>query len=349
MSELVKPALLGMTLDEIQQSILKFNLPRFTAREIALWIYRRGANSFDQMTNISKNARRLLKEYYIIGGFTPEKTSVSNDGTKKYLFPAQKSRYIETAYIPEKKRHTLCVSSQVGCKLGCLFCMTARQGFQGNLSTGEIINQIVNLPERDQITNLVFMGMGEPFDNTEALLKALTILTADYGLAISPRRITVSTVGLIPGMKRFLEESRCQLAISLHSPFDDERASLMPIENIYPVRQVIEEIRKHTIEKQRRLSFEYILFSGLNDSDAHIKELSRLLNGLRCRINLMKYHPLPDTPLKATNDQSLIAFRDKLDKKGITATIRASRGEDIFAACGLLSTKTLIEKGTAII
>ncbi len=337
---------LGMTPEEISGAIDEYNLPRYTAREIALWIYRRGADSFDDMTNLSKTARNLLKENFIPGGFPPEKVTVSSDGTKKYLFPAQNNRTIETAYIPENKRHTLCISSQVGCKLGCLFCMTARQGFQGNLTAGEIINQVVSLPERGKITNLVFMGMGEPFDNTDAVLKALKILTADYGLEISPKKITVSTVGLIPGMKKFMEESRCQLAISLHSPFDKERSTLMPVETIYPIRKVIDEIKKIDFEKQRRLSFEYILFSDLNDSAAHINELARLLNGLRCRINLMKYHPLPETPLKGTSHKALVEFRDKLNRKGITATIRASRGEDILAACGLLSTKSLLEKET---
>lgn len=344
----MKPYLLGMTLEEINEIILDFKVPRYTAKEIAIWIYQRGATSFDDMTNLSKKTRDKLKDTFEIGGFLPENVSISMDGTKKYLFPAQPSRYIETAYIPEKKRHTLCVSSQVGCKLGCLFCMTARQGFQGNLTAGEIINQIISLPEREKITNLVFMGMGEPFDNTDAVLKALEIITADYGLTINPKKITVSTVGLIPGMKKFIEESRCQLAISLHSPFDDDRATIMPVETVYPIKKVIEEIRKYPFEKQRRLSFEYILFSGFNDSSKHINELARLLNGLRCRINLMKFHPIPGTPLKGTNDKKLVEFRDRLGSKGITSTIRASRGEDILAACGLLSTKALDKNEASI-
>lgn len=348
MPKVEKPGLLGMTLEEISKVIDEFRLPRYIAREIALWMYRRGATSFDQMTNISKSTRNLFKDKFALGRFMPENVSVSSDGTKKYLFPTKNKRYIETAYIPERKRHTLCVSSQVGCKFGCQFCMTARQGFQGNLTSGEIINQIVSLPEREKITNIVFMGMGEPFDNTKVVLKALKILTADYGFAISPRKITVSTIGLIPGMKKFIEESNCQLAISLHSPFDDERATLMPVEKIYPLRNVIKEIKEYSFQKQRRLSFEYILFSGFNDSAKHVNELARLLNGLRCRVNLMKYHTLPDTLLKGTNDKALNEFRDRLDRKGITATIRASRGEDILAACGLLSTKSMLEQNTLI-
>jgi 23S rRNA (adenine2503-C2)-methyltransferase len=336
-----KKLLLGMTLDEITASIAEYDFPRFAAREIALWIYRRGANHFEQFTNISKTARQKLADHFILGTLTPVKVSISGDGTKKYLFSVKTNRYIETAYIPEKKRNTLCISSQSGCKLGCLFCMTARQGFQGHLSVGEIINQIISVPERLEITNLVYMGMGEPFDNIDAVLKSLEIITSDYGLAISPRKITVSTVGLIPGMKRFIEESKCQLAISMHTPFHEERASLMPIENVYPIEEIIEELRRYEFEKQRRISFEYILLKGINDTARHVNQLARILNGIRCRINLIRYHQLPDSPFQSTSENTMLDFRDKLDKKGIVTTIRISRGEDILAACGMLSTKEL--------
>jgi len=334
-----KPVLVGMTLEEIRKACEFFNLPKFAAREIALWIYRRGAIGCEQFTNISKKIRQTLADQFEMGLVPPQKVSISNDGTKKYLFPVHKNRFIETAYIPEVKRHTLCVSSQIGCKLGCLFCMTAHQGFQGHLSTGEMLNQLLSVPEREQITNLVFMGMGEPFDNTEPVLKALEILIADYGMALSPRKITVSTAGLIPGMQRFIRESKCQLAISLHSPFAEERAILMPIEKIYPIHEVIARLKEFTFEKQRRISFEYILFKGFNDSIRHVNQLVRLLNGLRCRINLMRFHSIPDSPLQSTDERILQAFRDKLNAKGIITTVRASRGEDILAACGLLSTR----------
>jgi 23S rRNA (adenine2503-C2)-methyltransferase len=336
-----KSVLLGMTLEEITKSITELELPRFAAREIALWIYRRGATSYEHFSNLSKNARLILSEHFELGLVAPKKVSTSVDGTKKYLFKAKSNRYIESAYIPETKRNTLCLSSQIGCKLGCEFCMTARQGFQGHLSAGEIINQIVSIPEREIITNLVYMGMGEPFDNTETVLKSLEIITADYGLAVSPRKITVSTVGMIPGMKRFIEESKCQLAISMHSPFDEERLQFMPIEKVYPIRSVIEVLKGYTFEKQRRVSFEYIVFKGLNDTPKHVNQLARILNGLRCRINLIRYHEIPGSSLKGTDLKSLQEFRDRLDRKGITTTIRASRGEDILAACGMLSTKEL--------
>jgi 23S rRNA (adenine2503-C2)-methyltransferase len=334
-----KRSLFGLNLKEIEQEITFLGLPSYASREIALWIYNKGATTFDEMSNIPLKARKELSDTFIIGLFPPSKVSKSTDGTKKYLFPTAGSKYIETAYMPEKARHTLCISSQVGCKMGCLFCMTARQGFQGHLKCSEILNQIYSLPEKKELTNLVYMGMGEPFDNTDEVLKSLDILTSDYGPGFNPKKITVSTIGLIPGMKRFIEETKCQLAVSLHSPFDEERAMLMPVENIYPVKKVIDLLKRYDLNKQRRISFEYILFKGINDTKAHINQLARLLNGIRCHINLMHFHPIPGTPLIGTTEQELQEFKNNLNKKGILTTIRASRGLDILAACGMLSTK----------
>lgn len=332
---------MGMTPAEIQTETAHLQLPKFAAREIALWIYRRGARSFDEMTNLSKQGRELLKQDFETGITPYLKVTISKDGTKKYLFPTAKGRFIETAYIPEKKRHTLCISSQIGCKLSCMFCMTGKQGYQGQLSVAEILNQVIAIPEKELITNLVFMGMGEPFDNTEAVLKSLEILTSDFGLAISSRKITVSTVGLLPGMKKFMEKSRCNLAISLHSPFDDEREMLIPVQKKYPIDKVVETLKANKFDRHRRLSFEYIVFKDINDTQKHINQIARLLNGLRCKINLIRFHEIAGTDLKSTDEISVHRFRDKLDEKGITATVRVSRGEDIMAACGLLSTKEL--------
>jgi 23S rRNA (adenine2503-C2)-methyltransferase len=344
--EMEKRNIIGLNLAEITEFVQSKNLPKYIAREIALWIYRRGANSFGQMSNISLSARDLLSENFGIELHDPVKVQESVDGTKKYLFSSLNNKFIETAYMPEVKRNTLCVSSQVGCKMGCRFCMTARQGLQGQLSASDILNQILSLPEKEKLTNLVFMGMGEPFDNIDEVLKALEILVADYGMAISPRKITVSTIGLIPGMRRFVTESKCNLAISLHSPFDEERKKLMPVQRLYPVDQVVDLLKRCDFEKQRRISFEYILFKGLNDTDAHIKQLARLLNGLRCKINLMHYHSIPGTSLIGSDDFSLKQFQQKLNDKGITATVRASRGEDILAACGLLSTGEVVRQNS---
>jgi 23S rRNA (adenine2503-C2)-methyltransferase len=225
--------------------------------------------------------------------------------------------------------------------MGCLFCMTGKQGFQGNLTPGEILNQYRSLPERRKLSNIVYMGMGEPLDNLPAVLRSLEVFTANWGFALSPRRITVSTIGITPAMLEFLNKSEAHLAISLHSPFDEERRKLMPVQQVYPLKEVLKEIRSWDFGRQRRISFEYILFKGYNDSAAHVNELSRILHGIKCRINLIRFHPIPDTPLESPSEKAIEIFRDKLNSKGITTTIRASRGEDIWAACGLLSTKRL--------
>lgn len=336
-----KRNIVGLDLEEITEFTTQQQLPKFQAREIALWLYQKGAKSFDEMTNLSKTARKLLSDNFVIDLSEPDQFKESSDGTRKYLYHAINNKYIETAYMPEEKRNTLCVSSQVGCKMGCRFCMTARQGLQGQLTAGDILNQILSLPEREELTNLVFMGMGEPFDNTDEVLKALKIITADWGIGMSPRRINVSTIGLVPGMKRFIEESNCHLAVSLHSPFNEERQKLMPVQRLYPIEEIIGLLRKADFERQRRISFEYILFKDLNDSDTHVKQMAKLLNGLRCRVNIMHFHSIPNSSLVGADDETLINFRDKLNKKGIIATIRTSRGEDILAACGLLSTGAL--------
>jgi 23S rRNA (adenine2503-C2)-methyltransferase len=339
-----KIALLGKPLTELKELVKSLDLPAFTAGQIAYWLYKTNIQSLDEMTNISKKARSLLAENYSVGATEPIKVQVSGDGTRKYLFPAAAGKFIESAFIPEERRNTLCVSTQVGCKMGCLFCMTGKQGFQANLTSGEILNQLRSLPDRTGITNIVFMGMGEPFDNLEAVMRAQEILTAEYGFAISVRKVTVSTIGIVPAMKVFLEKSKCNLAVSLHTPFDDERRNLMPIQHVYPIKEVIETINLFDLGKYRRVSMEYIVFNGLNDSQRHVKELARLLNKTRCRINLIRFHPVPGVPLPGTDENRLLDFQRALNDKGIVTTIRASRGLDIDAACGLLSTKAMVMK-----
>ena len=333
-----KQILLGMTPEEIQEVVEKLGLPRFTGKQLVDWIYSKRCASFEDMTNLSKNARALLSEHYETGLHAPLKEQLSADGTKKYLFPAGE-HFIEAAYIPDRERATLCVSTQVGCQMDCLFCATGKQGFEQNLSAGDIVNQVLSLPEFDTLTNIVFMGMGEPLNNYENLMRALEILTQEWALGWSPTRITVSTCGVIPNLKRFLTESKCNLAISMHSPFHDERLKLMPIEKNYPIKEVIHLLKQHDWHGQRRLSFEYIVFKGLNDTKEHIKEMARLLGSMRCRVNLIRYHAVPGIPLKSPDNTTMTYFRDALNDKGIIATIRASRGQDIDAACGLLSTK----------
>lgn len=338
----MKERLFGKTLTEIQTLVLELGLPKFTARQITDWLYKKPVSSIDEMTNLSKKTRELLEEKFEFGLIGYTKVQESTDGTKKYLFPTLQNRFVETAMIPESDRRTVCVSSQVGCKMGCLFCFTAKQGFQGQLTAGEIVNQIRSIEEVNEVSNIVYMGMGEPFDNLEEVLKSIEILTSEWGYAMSPRRITVSTIGIIPGMLTFLEKSEAHLAVSLHTPFHEERQKLMPVQVAYPIGEVIDEIKSWDFGRQRRISFEYILFEGLNDTIAHVKELARILEGLKCRINLIRFHPVPGTPLKSPSEKVMQQFKDALNQKGILTTVRASRGQDIYAACGLLSTKELV-------
>jgi len=340
----MKESLFGKTLTEIQQATDSLGLPKFTAKQIADWLYKKRVTSFDEMSNLSKKARALLAETFETGTTFPVSVQESKDGTKKYLFKTEEGSFIESAYIPEAKRNTLCVSSQAGCKMNCTFCATGKQGFQQNLSSAEILNQIVSIPETGKLTNIVYMGMGEPLDNLDEVLKSLEILTAEWGFGWSHRKITVSTIGIIPSLKKFLEKSNVHLAVSLHSPFDDERTELMPANKSYPVKELIKVLKTYPFDRHRRLSFEYIVFNGLNDTPKHVKELARLLNGLNCRINLIRFHAIPGSNLNSTNEKRLLEFKDSLNKKGITTTIRASRGQDIDAACGLLSTKELLKR-----
>ncbi|NPA37857.1 MAG: 23S rRNA (adenine(2503)-C(2))-methyltransferase RlmN [Chlorobi bacterium] len=331
-------ALYGKTLNELKNITGKYGLPGFTAKQIADWLYKKDVESIDKMTNLSKKARAVLKENFTIGLSPHHSFQESADGTKKYLFRVSGGRYIESAYIPDKDRATLCVSSQVGCKMDCAFCMTGKQGFHGQLSSGEILNQIRSLPEYKKLTNVVYMGMGEPLDNIDEVLKSIEILTSDYGYGWSPKRITVSTIGIIPALKKFIETSKAHLAISMHTPFNEERLGLMPVEKVYPIEKVLEVIKSYDFGRQRRISFEYIMFKGLNDTPAHIKGITKLLQGLRCRVNLIRFHAIPGFPHESPSDKTMIRFRDSLSAKGITTTIRLSRGEDIYAACGMLST-----------
>ena len=333
-----KQSLLGMTLNGLKEAVRELGMPAFTGGQIARWLYVQHAHSIAEMTNLSKNNRARLAERYRIGCADPIDAQHSDDGTIKYLFPTVNGKFVETVYIPDNDRATLCVSCQVGCKMNCLFCQTGKQGFEGNLTTGDILNQVYSLPEREKLTNIVFMGQGEPMDNLENVLRATTILTADYGYAWSPKRITVSSVGIRGKLKRFLDESDCHVAISLHSPIAEQRAALMPAQKAMPITEVVDLLRTYDFAHQRRLSFEYIVFGGVNDSPAHAKAIVRLLKGVDCRINLIRFHPIPNIDLHGASDEKMEIFRDYLTAHGVFTTIRASRGQDIFAACGLLST-----------
>ncbi len=338
----MKINLFGKTLSQLEAFVTEKGWPRFTARQLAQWMYKKQATNFEMMTNIPKAVRQILEEECEITLTPPTKVDASVDGTKKYLFPVG-PRFVEAAYLPDRERKTLCVSSQVGCKMGCLFCMTGKQGFQANLTSGEILNQIRSLPEGQELTNLVYMGMGEPLDNLENVLDSLEVLTSDWGWGWSSQRITLSSVGLMPSLQEFIKRSKVRFALSLHTPFEDERRALMPVQMVYPLTEVLDFLR--TIQDDhRRLSIEYICFEGINDTPRHGKELVKILHGLKTRVNLIHFHPIPGSPLKGSSVAAMEAFRDQLNEKGLTATIRRSRGEDIYAACGLLSTKALGKK-----
>ena len=345
----MKIRLLGKNLEELKKLVAEEGLPGFTAKQIAQWLYVKKVRSIDEMTNLSKAARAALSEKYEVGLSEYAGLQISSDGTKKYLFPVKCSHRrglnvktdeseleasaVEAVMIPDDDRATLCVSSQAGCK----FCMTGRQGFHGHMSAADIISQFIAVDESDRLTNAVFMGMGEPLDNYDNVMRTIEILTADWGFAWSPKRITLSTIGVLPNLKRYLEDCKCHLAVSLHDPFAPERLSVMPAQGAWPIQEIIDLIRQYDFTGQRRVSFEYTMFAGFNDTKAHADALIRMLRGLECRMNLIRFHKIPDFPYETSPDVIIENFKTRLNNSGITTTVRASRGEDILAACGMLA------------
>ena len=305
----MKKALLGHNLQELKYIVSLFGLPSFTAKQIADWLYKKRVKSIDDMTNLSKSAREKLSAEYEVGRTEYSGKIISSDGTKKYLFMVG-DRGIETVMIPDDDRYTICVSSQVGCKMGCKFCMTGRQGFHGHLSAAQILSQFLEIDESDKLTNAVFMGMGEPLDNYNAVLKTIEILTSEWGFGWSPKRITLSTIGVLPTLKNYLEDCKCHLAVSLHDPFPEERLSLMPMQKPFPIEETVSLIKQYDFTGQRRVSFEYIMFSGINDTKKHADALVRLLSGLECRINLIRFHKIPDSPFFSPELERIIEFRE---------------------------------------
>lgn len=353
----MKKKLLGKTPSELKAIALEAGLPGYAGGQISKWLYQKKVHSIAEMTDISKEGRERLSEQYEVGAIPFSACNVSSDGTKKYLFPVKCSlrsglnmaenlpednleqSSIEAVMIPEDDRKTLCVSSQAGCKMGCRFCMTGRQGFHGHLSAGDILSQFVSVDEASSLTNTVFMGMGEPLDNYPNVSRAIEILTSPWGFGWSPKRITLSTIGVVPVLKQYLDETKCHLAVSLHDPFGEEREGIMPVQKSFPIEDVVKLIRRYDFSGQRRVSFEYTMFAGFNDDKAHADAIIRLLSRLECRVNLIRFHKIPDFPYESSSRAVMEAFRDRLSRSGITATIRASRGEDIDAACGMLAGK----------
>ena len=331
--------LVGMTFTQLQEVAVENGMPLFAAKQMADWLYVRQVGSIEGMTNLSLKARERLAENYEVGLAAPAHAVSSEDGTVKYLFPVKDGHYVEAVYIPDGERATLCISCQVGCKMGCVFCMTGRQHYTASLSAGEILNQILSLPEKQNLTNVVFMGMGEPLDNLKNVLAVQEILTSSWGFGWSPKRITISTVGLRRELKQLIEGCECHIAVSLHAPTPEKRRELIPAERTFSMTEMIEVLRRYDFSHQRRLSFEYTMFEGVNDSIEDARLLIKALQGLSCRVNLIRFHSIPDSPLRPVREERMVEFRDWLTSHGVFATVRASRGEDIWAACGMLSTK----------
>ena len=334
-----RKALLGMTLPELENLAKETGIPRFQAKQIAKWLYDKRVATIDEMTDLSKKVRETLNRAYTVGREAPSLTTESVDGTKKYLFACHDGNAVESVYIPDHDRATICISSQKGCKMNCSFCMTGKQGFHGNLTAAQIINQVLSIPESEALTNVVFMGMGEPMDNFDEVMKTIEIMTADWGLAWSPKRITVSSIGKLAELRRLAEETSVHIAISVHSPFHEERKSLMPVEHAFAIKDVMALLRNYDFAHQRRLSVEYIMWNGVNDDLRHAEGLERLIKGTSARVNLIRFHAIPGVNLQPASPDKMVAFRDKLNESGIICTIRRSRGEDIMAACGMLAGK----------
>ncbi len=333
-----------MTLNELQKVAKEGGMPLFVGKQLAEWIYAKRVSNFDDMVNISKKNKEWLKSRYCIGREEPVTKVKSSDGTVKYLFDYGGGKKIESVYIPDKERATLCVSSQAGCRMNCYFCATGKQGFKAHLTPAQIINQILSLSTKvagdaGDLTNVVFMGMGEPLDNLDSLLKVLDILTAPWGFAWSPKRITVSTVGKMTELKELLDRTQVHIAISVHSADAKQRESMMPAQKAYPINAVMKLLSGYDFSHQRRLSLEYIMWRNVNDDLAHANQLASLINGQKCRVNLIRFHAIDGVELVPSSEEKMIIFRNYLNSKGIICTIRASRGEDVQAACGMLSTK----------
>jgi 23S rRNA (adenine2503-C2)-methyltransferase len=332
-----KKSLCGLTSGEIYDIIRSYGFTAVHATSISNSIYKKRISDIAHLSKIPGRLNEVLSDIAVSGIYPPVSTEVSADKSVKYLFRTEDNKKFETVFIPDNKRNTICISTQSGCRMGCSFCATARYGFRGNLTAGEIVTQILGIPETFKVTHVVFMGMGEPMDNLENVLKACSIITAEWGLAISPRNITVSTVGIMPGVKQFLQRSDCNLTLSLYSPYPQERRKTIPAENQYPAQTIIDLMKSYHIKKKRRLSLAYVMVRDLNDTDSHLEELKSILKGSDIRVNLLHYHPSLNDQNSSSSDERILFFKHNLIVSGISASIRKSRGTDISAACGLLA------------
>lgn len=334
----------GLSLEEMERLLADHGEPAYRGRQLFHWIYGRGVATFAEMTDLPVALRARLAEWTDIGGLAPLNRSISRDGTRKYLFGCADGRAIETVLIPDEDRLTACLSTQVGCALACAFCLTGQMGFVRHLQCGEIVDQVLalqrDLQPEERIGNLVLMGMGEPLHNYDAVVKALTILAHPLGLAFPPRRMTLSTVGLVPEIVRLGQSGLgVNLAVSLHAATDDIRDRLVPINRRYPLKELMAALRTYPLPPRRRITFEYVLIDGVNDRPEDARALVRLLRGLQCKVNLLPLNEAPAIPFRRSSQERVETFQRVLKSAGILATIRESRGLDISAACGLLATE----------
>jgi len=330
-----------LSLNEFAAHLARHREPAYRARQVWQWLFQKGANSFAEMTNLPAPFRSRLDGEFAISRLAVTRRAESRDGTVKFLFSLPDGKTIESVLIPETKRLTLCISTQAGCAFGCAFCATALLGLRRNLTSGEIVEQVLEtsrtLPADTRITNVVLMGMGEPLANYAQTVKALEIMTdTTWGIGISPRRITLSTVGLVPQIRKLMDETNVNLAISLHAPTDELRARLMPVNRKYGLKELMDCCRALPIPRRKRITFEYVLLRGVNDSVACAQALCDLLRGVRCKINVIPFNPHPGSRFQRPTDESIAAFQQTLYQRGVQVNVRRPRGDDIAAACGQL-------------
>ncbi len=332
-------SIFSFTLKDLQELLSEWKVEKFRARQILNWLYKRNAISFSQMTDLNADLRKKLEKIFSLYQLKPIREVESRDGTRKFLFCLEDKDTIEAVLIPTEKRITACISTQVGCRFACKFCASGRAGFKRNLSAGEIVQQVLLLGQyaKKRLDNLVFMGIGEPLDNYDNVLRAIRIINAPWGPNIGARKITVSTSGFIPGIQRLMQEGlQIELSVSLHAADDKTRNTLMPINKTYPLKELIPVLKEYINKTNRQITFEYVLIEGINSDISQAEALGRLLKGMNCKINLIPCNPIENLGFYPPGKLSILLFKDKLLKDGITATVRIPRGRDIEAACGQL-------------
>lgn len=329
--------LCGMTPDEILTHAGRNSGTLRDAVSAANSLYKRRISNIEEFPGLPKAFRKELLKSSETGFFSPSDLEMSVDHTVKYLFRNDQGLLYETVYIPDGKRNSVCVSTQSGCRMGCPFCATGKYGFHGNLSVRDIVNQIISVPVTEKITHVVFMGMGEPMDNLDNVLKACRIITAQWGMAVGVKNVTVSTIGIEPAIREFLEKCGCNLSFSLFSPFPEERIRVIPAERKYPARRIIDLMKQHSTTKKRRMTIAYVMIKGINDTDKHLEAIIKLAGGSKVRVNLLTYHRIQGEVYESSSPEKMHYFKYNLITSGISASIRRSRGEDVSAACGLLA------------